>query len=232
MAVTKSLSEVLTIAKVGRQQEDDQAGYIVTAAMTELWKAYDWRETLAYLPPFYLIPGEQDYTDPLVTIPTDFRGLRKAYLVQTFANPPFRPEIEVIKDVRLTGALSLPTQIGYEPTISGFRLFPRVPYGIGAMDYLIDGTYKKRAPVYASTDLTGDMVFDDEYFPVLVAGVKWAAYTFNDDPRATRKFQDFHMLIDEMASAEGLDLGDPTIAPAEPLASVGMGNFHGPLLFL
>lgn len=228
MAVTKTFAEVLTVAGLARRQEDDTASYIINLALKELWNAYDWRETLAELPPFYLIPGEQDYGSPFSIIPSDFRGLRKAYVVQTVSTPPNRRELAIIRDIRLTAALNLPTDIGYEPTTKTIRVFPRVPNNIGATDFLIEGTYKKRVPQMTNTGFNGTMIFDDEYFSVLVAGVKWASYALSDDGRADKKWVQFHQMIDEMASAEGLDLGDPSIAPAEPL--VAPQNIYVPYL--
>lgn len=217
MAVTRTFSEALSIAGIGRKIEDDQAPYILSAAVTELWNSYDWRETLASLPPFFLIPGEQDYGPPFSIIPADFRGLRKAYLVQAVSNPPNRRELAIVRDVRQTEVLNLPTEIGYEPSTSSFRIFPRAANNIGGAQFLIEGTYKKRAPIFNPTNLTGTIIFDDEYFPTIVSGIKWASYQLSDDQRAGRKFQEFRSLIDEMAEREGLDLGDPVIAPAEPL---------------
>lgn len=231
MARTRTIAEALTVAKVARQGEDDLAAYIANKAIEMIWNAYDWRESLAYLPPFFLIPGEQDYGFPFYALPYDFRGLREAYVLQTTANPPLRIDLKVIRDIRPTGAMGLPRDIGYEyatqigsaPGIPKLRLFPRVPNNIGATEWLVDGTYKMRSPAYTPSTLTSLIPWDDEYFGVMVDALKWASAEYLDSPSMEKRYAVMINQVDRMAAKEGLDLGDPSIAPSEPLAVLGFG---------
>lgn len=241
MAATYTISEALNVvsSQLKRDVEDRQAAYLANIAQNEIWNKYDWRETLAPLPPFYLIPNEQDYGAPAAIIPTDFLGLREAYLVNTTSSPARKIELKIRKDVRSTGAQALPSILGYEPSVQRFRTWPRVPAGIGATDWLVDGTYKIRPTKITVTTLQTTVIpWDDMYFQVYVAALKWAALDAAGDPRAgavqvqgsravyTGALGSMHDAIDRMAEAEGLNLGDPSIAPSEALVNTGF-DFTG-----
>jgi hypothetical protein len=220
MAQTYTIGEALTLVsrQLGRSVEDDYGAYIANIAMNTMWNRYDWRETIAQLPPFYLIGNEQEFGPPSAIVPANFLGLREAYLVGTTAVPARRMELKVRRDLRLTGAQGLPAEISYDPTTKRFRVFPRVPNGIGATDYLIDGTYKIKPTKILPNTLSSTLIpWDDVYFQAFVAALKWAAWDVATDPRATNQFGVMTALVDDMAEAEGLNLGDPAIAPSEPL---------------
>lgn len=237
MAKTYTVAEALSIAggQVGRKVEDYTAAYIANMAMGLIWNKYDWRETVSDLPPFYLVPGEQEYGAPAVIVPTDFKGFRKAYLVDV-NTPANRMTLKTMRDIQLTGVEDMPSIIGFEPSVSKFRVFPRFPQGFGATDWLIDGTYKKRpTKITPSTLQTTLIPWDDQYFNVFVAATKWAALENAGDQRAgqiteqmglyrvTGQLAVAHEAIDRMAQDEGLDLGDPSIAPSEPLVGTDCG---------
>jgi len=211
--------------------EDDQAAFLCNEATLEIWTAYDWREAIVQLPSFYLVPNEQDHGPPSVAVPSDFLGLRMAYLVRLTSSPPTRNELLVMRDVRMTQVRALPHAIGFEPVRKSFRLYHRVPPNIGASDYLIDGEYKKRPTKITSTNTANtDLPFDDIYFGVMVEALKWAAWKAAGDQRAgqiqvqkgggtvlTGQRAVMQERIDWMAANEGLELGDPQLAPSEPI---------------
>ena len=89
MAQTYYISEALTLAgaQLNRKLEDNYGAYIANVAQAKIWNKYDWRESLSPLPPFYLIPAEQEYGAPATIIPTDFHGLREAYLARLSGEP-------------------------------------------------------------------------------------------------------------------------------------------------
>ncbi len=240
MAQTYYVGEALTIVGGqvgGRRLEDLYGAYIANLAINEIWKKYDWKESIEALPPFYLIPQEQDYGKPAVVIPADLQGLRQVYLVQTAGGGPNpRTELKVRRDLRATQEERLPELIGHELGKQRLRVYPRVPAGIGSTDWIIDGTYKKNATkITPSTILSTLIPWEDRYLNVFIAAVKWAAFESGGDPRAGqviergRNFQytgqlaAMHAAIDEMASEEGLHQGDPSIAPTEPLVGYGYG---------
>lgn len=239
---TYTVGEALNVvsAQLKRTIEDHQAPYLANIAQNVIWNKYDWRETLAALPPFYLTPGEQEFGAPAVIVPSDFLGLREAYLVTTGAVPTQKVELRVRRDIRETGATSLPSEIGYVPSTRKFRVFPRIPTGIGSTDWMIDGTYKMRPPKVTVGNLQTTLIpWDDLYFQVYVAALKWAAFDAAGDPRSgavqiqndrpvyTGQLGTMHDAIDVMASDEGLNLGDTNLAPTEPLVygNVGYGLF-------
>jgi hypothetical protein len=248
MAQTYYMNEALTVAtrQLSRNVEDELAVYIANLAQNVIWTKYDWRETISQLPPFYLIPNEQEYGPPSAIIPADLLGLRQGYLVNTSSAPSRREELKVRHDIRLTNVPSLPSLWGYEASTKRIRLFPRTPSGIGATDWIVDGTYKIRPPKIAAGALQSTLIpWDDLYLSVFVAALKWAAYDAAGDKRAgdvqyvggravyTGQLATMHALIDEMASNEGLNQGDPAIAPSESLVYpggygsvfTGLGNY-------
>lgn len=229
---TYTYGDVLSIAgKVTtRPVEDAHAQFIANAANNLIWMRYDWRETIATLPPFFLIPDEQDHGAPQVSIPTDFFGLRTAWIQRNLSAPPTRIRLAIIKNLEVTHVRSLPNAITYNSAADAFRVFPRVPPNIGSPDYMVCGEYKIRpTKVTATTLATTTLPFDDVYFQVWVDVMKWAILNFGGDPRAgevsvqngqtiyTGQLARAIAAIDEMATHEGLELGDPVIAPAEPL---------------
>jgi len=232
MAITYKYLDALNAAGkvIPRIVEDDQAAFLCNEATNEVWSRYDWRESVVQLPPFYLVPNEQDHGPPSVAVPADFLGLRMAYLVRLTSSPPTRSELLVMRDVRLTQVRALAHAIGYEPARKSFRLYHRVPSNIGASDYMVDGEYKKRPTKITSTIIAStDLPFDDLYFGVMVEALKWAAWKAAGDGRAGQiQVQGGRALlagqravlqerIDWMAANEGLELGDPQIAPSEPI---------------
>src|SRR5690348_7316461 len=99
--------------KSSRGNQDDMGVFIANRTINWVWDKYDWRESLATLPPFYLVPNEQDFGAPAVTIPSDFYGLRTANLVRATNIPPFRYPLKIIKDLDITHVRYLPHAIGY-----------------------------------------------------------------------------------------------------------------------
>src|SRR5215471_8114262 len=100
MAKTYTVGEAINLvsSQLRRDIEDQQAAYLANIAQNIIWNKYDWRESIAPLPPFYLTPQEQDYGAPATIIPGDFKGLREAYLVNTSASPARREELKIRHD--------------------------------------------------------------------------------------------------------------------------------------
>lgn len=220
--------------QISRAVEDDVAATIANLATNLIWTRYDWRETISKLPPFYLIPGEQDHGAPTVTIPNDFFGLRKASLIRNTTIPVMRQPITPIRDLELTHFKFLPHAIGYVPASKAFRLFPRVPDNLGAPDYMVEGEYKIRPPkIQAGSLASTTLPFDDVYYQVWIESMKWAGMMMSGDQRAGEVgFQNGQKTysgqlskaiasLDEMARNEGLELNDPVIKPSEPLVTSG-----------
>lgn len=229
--------DVLNIVgrKTSRSIQDDMATPIVNMTLNLVWARWDWRQSLATLPTFYLTPNTQDYGAPAVVIPSDFYGLRWCNLVRTDNIPPYRQPLIIIKDLQTTHIRYFPHSIGYVADRQAFRVFPRVPDNIGSPIYLIEGQYKKVAPlVTTSTLTTTKLPFDDTYLEMWCEVMKYVLYQTDGDQRAgtvtygaggqinmTGQAATAFDFMDWVASMEGLELGDPTIAPNEPLVQIG-----------
>lgn len=231
---TYSYADAMNIIQknLGRNIEDGNAAFICNLGTNFLWNKYDWRETIDELPPFFLIPDEQDHGAPQVTIPSNFMGLRTATLMRTATAPPTRTPLRVMKNLDTTHVRGWSSAITYRPEAAAFRIFPRVPINWGAPEWMIGGTYKIRPTKLVPTNLiTTTLPFDDIYLGVWLEVLKWAAFSIAGDPRAgdvtrqngqtiyTGQLAKAHAAADEMASTEGLELGDPIVSPSEPLVS-------------
>jgi hypothetical protein len=210
--------------------EDSNAALIANMATDMIWHRYDWKQSIKTLPPFYLVPNEQDHYYPAAVVPSDFYGLRKANLCRTQSEPPAHYPLSIIRDLELTHQRALPSSICFDRAQSAFRVFPRVPNNIGAPDYVIEGEYKCFAPKVSAAGLMATIIpFDDTYIRVMLESLKWAALNLAGDPRAgevgyemgstkfTGQMGKMMAAIDDMAGKEGLELGDQVIRPAEPL---------------
>jgi hypothetical protein len=229
MAKTYTYGDVLSLisSQIPKVTEDDKAVFISNLALNKIWNRHDWPESLAPLPPFALTPGEQDHGAPAAAIPSDFGGLRKANFVELSSAPAKRwPPLRIIRDLVYTEAEGYPEAISWEPSVSAFRVYPRVPQNITAPLYQIDGTYKIRPEkITASAIHSTTLPFDDQYLHVFLEWAKWAAWTLTSSPQAggvvyanrqkTYTGQLAHAVdaVDSMANDAGLILGDAVIHP-------------------
>lgn len=232
-------------SSVPRMVDSDKSVFISNLAIAEIYKQYDFRESLATLNPFYLVPNTQDHGAPMVVIPSDFLGLRKVYLTRYNSIPIFRQDVAILKDLELTHFSGLPDTICYQPATNSFRVFPRVPANIGCPEYVMQGEYKKVPPKVTSSTLSSTLLpFADHYFYNLAEVFRWAAFHTAGDPRAggvqtnnrgvtqyVGAFASAQDAIQGMAANEGLELGTPNIAPREALAitsnsGFGLGSYN------
>lgn len=228
MGNTFYFSDALNIANrtMPRAVEDDTAAFVCNAGIAHIWKRYDWRESLNLLAPFWAQPLTQDYGSPFYAVPSDFYGLRLVYLVQVVSTPVTRWDLSVMKNPRKEYAQGLPTDIGYIPEKQCFRLWPVPPSGIAPTQWLIDGTYKMRPPSVTASTLQSTLIpFDDMYLMEVVSAIRWAAAKVSGSPQASTMLQELDYMIDLMATAEGIELGDQPIAPSESI--FGQGEWVG-----
>ena len=233
MAGTFTFDDVLRMIDkhVPRNVVTDNAANICNLAYNRIWQRYDWRESLATLPPFYLIPNQQDIGSPFYTIPTDFAGLRKADLVYIASDPPVHKPLTIIKDLNITHGRWSPHSIGYNPDTQSFRIFTRATGNMGVPLWQIEGTYKTKATKITPNTLTTTIPTKDDLLEMWIEGTKWAAFHFMGDPKAgqvqkqngqttfTGQLANFMASMDSMATNEGLELGDNYIHPSEPMVN-------------
>lgn len=199
-------------------------------AINEMWRAYDWRGTVAQLPPFWLVPGEQDYGAPFYAVPSDFFGPREMYLVLlTNSSWPVRKKLDIVENLERTDQQDSPQSICYRPSIAGFRIHPGPTLSMAAPNYLIDGTYKKRPPKWTSDNYGDQLLWDDIYFNAMVSAYVWAVYKLSGQRQAAmEQYAIFQQDLHSAAADENLELGERVIHPAQALAINNRGILLGP----
>lgn len=218
MASTYKWSDLLTYVSQSypRLQSDASGALVCDMVHSFVWGKADWRISLVQMAPFYLVATQQDYVAPYVAVPSDFLGLRSALLVYNGTEPATTyPPLKILRYLDKTYAMSRPTSISYEAELSGFRIYPRCPSGIGVMDYQIEAKYKKNPTKVTTATLESAMPFDDQYFPIYVEGLKYFL-----KPTAQQSDADlsrFLGAIEVMAAHEAVNLGDQPLSPNEPL---------------
>jgi hypothetical protein len=220
MARTYYYSDVINLVapNVQRSGENSVASHICNVVTNEIWTKFDWRESLENLPPFYLVPGEQDYGAPAAAVPSDYLGLRRVFYTNLNNSPVFFFPLTVMRDLDTTELQGIPHSITYLRESRAFRVFPRTPDNFGAPWHMITGTYKKRPQKITASNFTATLLpFDDIYLDVWVQGLKWGFWNLSGDERGPGQYRIFQAAIDEMASSEGLELADPSLSPREPL---------------
>lgn len=245
MAATYTYNDLLSMVKTfPRDQQNNLAPVLCNLATNLIWHAYDWRESISVLPPFYLIPGEQDHRLPPIIVPTNFHGFRKTDLARYTSGAIAKSPLEPIKDLALTHIQAPPTAISYEKSFEGFRLHPRVPFNIGSPTWFVEGTYKARPTKITNTTMDSTLPFDDQYLNVWVEALQWAYLKMSNSPSAglaqingpqtvfSGQLANAMAAIDVMAANEGLNDSDAQIAPSSPLVPGGLGiPYSFPSLF-
>jgi len=220
-------------------------------AIQTVWRAYDWHWTLAKLPPFYLIPGKQDYGWPAVTVPSDLAAIRKAYFWDLRISQILPvSEVKVIQNLGLSQIMEYPARsicyipAGMSPNGSGmFRIFPPSPANYVSPYVMIDGEYKKiwtyqlNSTTYTRLqnghDVSVNFPFGDQYFDFAVEIMKWAfmAVTHHKDRGGVQvqngsesyfgQYAVMKWALAQMMDIESGEQGNPAIAPESDLVSGG-----------
>ncbi len=230
MPKTQTYGDVITTIskKISRTTEEDFAALMLNMAIAEIWKRYDWRESLDLLPGFWLSPKIQDYGYPLGAVPADFEGLRTAQLLQFTGSPARIIPLEVTKFLDKTNVQSFISSISYNPDTTSFRVWPNVPESWGSPEYMIIGTYKKQPPKVLPSNYQGTILpFDDKYFYPIVETALWKGYELNGSPMEEKAILKALSAIDEMARDQGLNDGDGTITPSSSLANTSSNFYPG-----
>ena len=223
---TYTWGDVLSmISFTNRAYAQDFSPVLADRAQSALWHANDWHETLGVLPPFFLVPFEQDYGSPVTIVPADFEGLRKADLVCTYNNPSVHLPLNILRYPNLTEMTGCPTELGYDQYAHKFRVWPRVPANFGAPQYLIEATYKKGSTKLTPTTWAAATVpWDDLHIETVIAVAKLCYYDLvGDQQKFANQFPITQHYIDSMSADEALNSGDQTIAPTGTL-QLGFGG--------
>jgi hypothetical protein len=243
MPSTYTFGDAVTLIRraIPPLNEDDYAAEACNMAVRKIWTAYDWRETMAKLPSFNPIPGEQDHGAPAVAVPADFMGIREAYLMQLTDPTPRVIRLNYLRDLAVTTVKGVTTNIGFHEASNSFRLFPRVPDNIGSPDWVITGTYKKLPEKLTPSSFSATNIpWDDLHYQRFCEVLRWAAWSLVGDQRAGEVQHSkgggvgysgarakAEVAILEMAENEGLEMGDPFISPQSGLVSGIWGDGYG-----
>jgi hypothetical protein len=224
-------AEVLNIARqtIPSLKEDDFAATICNMALNLIWAEFDWRESVKPLNPLFLTARQQDYGAPATVIPSNFAGLRKVQLNDLFASPITSIQLRPLRFLDRTYAMRMPESVGYAPEVAALRVWPNVPDGIVAPRWTISGTYKINPPSVTASTLNTAVPFQDKYILVLLNAVRWAAASVGGNPEVAQlKLEIAKMSIRDMASQEGLDLGDTVVHPSSPIGFSSRGLLWSP----
>lgn len=149
---------------------------------SQIWYKRPWRWTITQISPaLTLVDGTQDYSAP-----TNIYRLLRARITRTDETPnrsyplditdQLEPELVPQSYLAMRRiAMDYPTgQLRLESAVS-------VPTG---MLLQIDGDYQPHPTKIVTGTMATNFWFPDQYFPVMVEGVKWKIYQLSDDPRA------------------------------------------------
>lgn len=231
--MTYSYADLLSMIRrsLANGIEEAFSAVICNLATGMIWNEFPWEEATATLPPFFLVPLAQDYGTPFAAVPTNFNGLRIAYLVQLNGNSvPQKKPLQIIADIRATHMIDFPSAISYEPSKHSFRLSHRTPKNAGAPEWLIEGTYAKKATKITNATLNTVLpVGDDQDILTWIEVAKWAGWMLGNDQRAgsivvqgnqkvySGQAANAITAIRDMAKQAGLVQGDPEVFPQNPL---------------
>lgn len=193
MASTYKISDALDIVGSSTSKGIENLHTAGDLALRYIWKEHNWRESLAELPPFFLIPETRDYGNhgALVdVVPANFDSLIKAWLVHSdlSGTGATREEIVVKAQVLMNewaGTVWPPNAISYVADKAVFRLGGVTPTSISAPNWWITGIYKKRPTKITGANASSTTFpLDDDYFPLYVEAVRWKFWQLLGDPRA------------------------------------------------
>lgn len=192
-----------------------------------IWRAYPWRWTMADLSDITLVDGTQDYAVGV----TDLYRPVSMRIARTDVSPVTQYELSIYgylsPNVVEKGGYGFIRSVAYEPVTNKFRL--DVSAGITSPTTMVlRGQYQKNPT--RITDSTLDTAFaqPDQYFNVMVEGLKWKLYQLADDQRTGGQYQLFQAELQKMKADE--DWGDAQQFTF-PEDSLGQRRMTNPGLF-
>lgn len=231
MAITYRYLDVFNIIRgsLGMSAEDNKAVAICNMTNERIWNAYNWRQSLEVLPPFGLVPQQQEYGSPEVAVPADFQGFNQAFLVRTTTIPPQKWELHTRRDLRETHIRNFPQYISYDGSKEVFRFDRPAPDNISGHEWIVTGEYKKTPyKVTASNFGTLLLPYDDRHLASVTQVMRWAACVSQGTKDIPEKDAMAYRAINDMARDEGFEMGDPNVAPEQGLVpGYGPGGTPG-----
>jgi hypothetical protein len=185
---------------------------IADMVSSTMWTPYPWYRAITTIADglIPLVDGYQDYSSP----PNIYR-LTKASLVNTTSTPYDSRELDVLQNNDQNKVSVSPyaiRSIALQPGVGLLRLESAV-YIAANTTWEIRGEYQINPTKL--TSLTDQLWFDDQYFPVFVAGVTYWAMKYANDGRAgtvqytqggkptyTGQLAEFYGMISDMKVAD------------------------------
>jgi hypothetical protein len=108
---------------IGASSDQSLSQSTLNDAFRFFWDVEPWRETLTDMPAFYLVPGWSFYTAPYIDVPTTFKDLFSAQLVQVSSDGSLteRP-LEVYGNMKPGNLTAQVSAMGYSFEFAGFVL--------------------------------------------------------------------------------------------------------------
>ncbi len=177
-----------------------------------IWKKYPFRWAQATLTSntgeLLLVNGRQDYAIGTLT-GGGFYQLLRVRIARTDVTPNVIREKSIqnwlAPNLETTGAIDSIQAMCYEPVQNKIRL-DRAASVSGTTTYLIQGEYWFQPVKVTST--AAPIVFPDQYFDVVMEGLKWKFYQLGDDKRAGEQRAVFLAMLEQMVEDE--DYGNAT----------------------
>lgn len=208
---------------------------IVDLINSKVYTARPWRWTIQQISSaITLVDDTQDYNAP-----TNIYRLTRAFLRRTDITPdqvfPLEPVELLYPNYQKQSHVTI-TKIALDYPSGQLRL-ECPPVISGSMVVQIEGDYQPHPTKITDSNLTTNFWFPDQYFPVMVEGVKWKIYQLADDPRAgnvvvdragrrsfTGQLAIFMSELSSMMEAEDFGNGAPVIVPDISLGAKIVGT--------
>lgn len=202
-----------------------------------IWRSFFWRWSIADFPAVTCLNDTQDYSNAL---PADFYRFRVCLLARTDLSPNEFRELDekeyIGKELSRMGGLNDIKVFSILPETSGIRL--ELPTNISSPVTLqIQGEYQKQPTKITEGSIETAFAFPDQYFNVIVEGVKYYCYKLADDPRAgevqvniygqrqyTGQLAQFMASLREMTEKEDISAGQTSRFPQDPIGWTRASN--------
>lgn len=230
MASTYTWANALTVAKPYVKSIPTSAMDLTVCDQLNafIFKSKIWRWSVAALTAITLVDGTQDYTPGSFTGAGFYRLLRLR-ITRTDTTPDESREISLVEwlapDLVSRCSLASIRCACWEPVNSQIRLESAFSVPSGTT-YQINGEYQF-APIKL-TATSNTIIFPDQYFDVIVEGLKWKYYQLGDDTRVVDQRLVFFAMLEDMKRNEDYGDGQALRFPSEP---IGVGRAGNPGMF-
>lgn len=186
MAGTKTVGEAISIIRKRPEYRslDDSAFYLTAgnSALTLMWNAYRWDDSIKEFPPFYLIPGQAYHVAPHIEIPSDFSKLYEADVWTLYGQ---RCPLQIRKRLKPSLFEGTPNRIAWIKERSGFLITPTPSEAWASPESQVVAAYKSLPPILTNNNIdSGALPFEDRHYPAFLDALDWAYAKYSGSPNA------------------------------------------------